>query len=257
MTTPISARGAIAASVTAWLLPSSWVTSYAILFSFFFNDTATPEIYTLSLHDALPISRCPRARAWRASRSASKAILAGRLCSSAGRQCSSARQPRRARISRRCPPRAPQALTTTGAAGGSAGERQLRDETVVEVGAVGQLDIPHLLKQRQPGGPLAQREQRHLGPLAGHVPGAHHAQHPDLGDQAEPDRVRRGQVAAERARQQHLLDVAGLQARLLDQDAPAGGDRRLGELEFPHVPLGQVDRLRDVAGGAEPVQIGR
>src|SRR6266576_6112718 len=27
------------------------------LFSFFFNDTAPPEIYTLSLHDALPISR--------------------------------------------------------------------------------------------------------------------------------------------------------------------------------------------------------
>src|SRR2546421_11870490 len=26
------------------------------LFFFFFNDTATPEIYTLSLHDALPIS---------------------------------------------------------------------------------------------------------------------------------------------------------------------------------------------------------
>src|SRR2546430_13198575 len=27
-----------------------------ILFFFFFNDTATTEIYTLSLHDALPIS---------------------------------------------------------------------------------------------------------------------------------------------------------------------------------------------------------
>src|SRR5438552_11333946 len=26
------------------------------VFFFFFNDTATPEIYTLSLHDALPIS---------------------------------------------------------------------------------------------------------------------------------------------------------------------------------------------------------
>src|SRR2546426_6712842 len=26
---------------------------------FFFNDTATTEIYTLSLHDALPISRSP------------------------------------------------------------------------------------------------------------------------------------------------------------------------------------------------------
>src|SRR2546430_10321348 len=29
---------------------------------FFFNDTATTEIYTLSLHDALPISVIPRAR---------------------------------------------------------------------------------------------------------------------------------------------------------------------------------------------------
>jgi len=26
---------------------------------FFFNDTATTEIYTLSLHDALPIFSCP------------------------------------------------------------------------------------------------------------------------------------------------------------------------------------------------------
>src|SRR5256885_3556894 len=32
------------------------MTSKAWLF-FFFNDTATTEIYTLSLHDALPISR--------------------------------------------------------------------------------------------------------------------------------------------------------------------------------------------------------
>src|ERR1043165_10307596 len=43
---------------------------------FFFNDTATTEIYTLSLHDALPISSSPRrsrrsrrASAWRRSRS--------------------------------------------------------------------------------------------------------------------------------------------------------------------------------------------
>src|ERR1044071_6890710 len=39
--------------------------SYAVFFlkktiSLFFNDTATTEIYTLSLHDALPI--CPPAR---------------------------------------------------------------------------------------------------------------------------------------------------------------------------------------------------
>src|SRR6266567_6907499 len=31
--------------------------------SFFFNDTATTEIYTLSLHDALPISRAVQQRA--------------------------------------------------------------------------------------------------------------------------------------------------------------------------------------------------
>src|SRR5256885_7261188 len=30
---------------------------FAAPFFFFFNDTATTEIYTLSLHDALPISR--------------------------------------------------------------------------------------------------------------------------------------------------------------------------------------------------------
>src|SRR5256885_3370759 len=37
-------------------------------FFFFFNDTATTEIYTLSLHDALPISLPVRPRAPRAKR---------------------------------------------------------------------------------------------------------------------------------------------------------------------------------------------
>src|SRR2546429_7253830 len=32
------------------------IRSYLSFFFFFFNDTATTEIYTLSLHDALPIS---------------------------------------------------------------------------------------------------------------------------------------------------------------------------------------------------------
>src|SRR3712207_6896357 len=40
------------------------------IFIFFFNDTATTEIYTLSLHDALPIcssqrGRSPSSAAWR------------------------------------------------------------------------------------------------------------------------------------------------------------------------------------------------
>src|SRR2546421_6719687 len=34
-------------------------------FFFFFNDTATTEIYTLSLHDALPISESKMASRWR------------------------------------------------------------------------------------------------------------------------------------------------------------------------------------------------
>src|SRR2546427_9437469 len=33
----------------------SYVSDAILLFFFFFNDTATTEIYTLSLHDALPI----------------------------------------------------------------------------------------------------------------------------------------------------------------------------------------------------------
>src|SRR5438093_3922095 len=47
------------------------VSIFSVCF-FFFNDTATTEIYTLSLHDALPIS----ARKWRrAPRRKSMAIL--------------------------------------------------------------------------------------------------------------------------------------------------------------------------------------
>src|SRR5574339_1294581 len=39
----------------------SFISSFIFFFFFFFNDTATTEIYTLSLHDALPICRpCPR-----------------------------------------------------------------------------------------------------------------------------------------------------------------------------------------------------
>src|SRR2546429_4854587 len=52
---------------------------------FFFNDTATTEIYTLSLHDALPISffavclgRSLRRREWR--RGGSRALSDGSGC---------------------------------------------------------------------------------------------------------------------------------------------------------------------------------
>src|SRR5260370_27830347 len=65
---------------------------------FFFNDTATTEIYTLSLHDALPISSTrPRCREFsdrlRSTRNhgelghceASRALSSGRVLGCAGR----------------------------------------------------------------------------------------------------------------------------------------------------------------------------
>src|SRR5258705_14021997 len=39
----------------------------AYFFLFFFNDTATTEIYTLSLHDALPISSRSEPGSWTTS----------------------------------------------------------------------------------------------------------------------------------------------------------------------------------------------
>src|SRR3712207_7410460 len=47
---------------------------YTCLCIFFFNDTATTEIYTLSLHDALPISARTRALPGSASRSPGCAV---------------------------------------------------------------------------------------------------------------------------------------------------------------------------------------
>src|SRR5215208_8197202 len=38
-----------------------WHCDSLVQFFFFFNDPATPEIYTLSLHDALPIRLSPAA----------------------------------------------------------------------------------------------------------------------------------------------------------------------------------------------------
>src|SRR5258705_7085056 len=44
---------------------------------FFFNDTATTEIYTLSLHDALPISWVPNGRTLMADTQTSELRFAG------------------------------------------------------------------------------------------------------------------------------------------------------------------------------------
>src|SRR2546430_12538339 len=61
-----------------------------LFFFFFFNDTATTEIYTLSLHDALPIWGSRRAR-----------------CAGTGRCCWRSYAPCRALADRRCAHHAP------------------------------------------------------------------------------------------------------------------------------------------------------
>src|SRR5215204_7469772 len=58
-------------------LPPLCVRVVALVFSVFFNDTATTEIYTLSLHDALPIS----AAASSLPSAATRALRAGTLSS--------------------------------------------------------------------------------------------------------------------------------------------------------------------------------
>src|SRR5207248_5817841 len=70
------------------VLASSYTTlilSLLYLRSFFFNATPTPEIYTLSLHDALPISRpwsrpAPTSSRGRRPRWRRSAIGSGWLC---------------------------------------------------------------------------------------------------------------------------------------------------------------------------------
>src|SRR5437660_5280724 len=55
----------------------SWLCLFIYLFFFFFfNDTATTEIYSLSLHDALPISRT--SRRWSCRRARAPAACRGR-----------------------------------------------------------------------------------------------------------------------------------------------------------------------------------
>src|SRR4051812_34603315 len=106
-------------------------------------------------------------------------MRSGRLCSSGGSGWTSTGQPRRAATSATWRAIAPHATTATvtshpfgslrtpstgceEAEGvrsrpGSAGEGEAVDEPVVEVGAVGELDVVHLLQQRLGRGPLAHR----------------------------------------------------------------------------------------------------
>src|SRR2546429_2706755 len=82
-------------SESAWLD----VRAVSVVFFFFFNDTATTEIYTLSLHDALPI--LPRRRHHAARLAARPGRGRG---GRGGRPGARAPAARAARVHRRGPP---------------------------------------------------------------------------------------------------------------------------------------------------------
>src|SRR3989442_16038818 len=59
---------------------------FATFSFFFFNDTATTEIYTLSLHDALPILQADRERGFTFSHDKIRECLSAEVCSSRRRR---------------------------------------------------------------------------------------------------------------------------------------------------------------------------
>src|SRR5947208_5185124 len=55
--TELNSRSGVIITLLCSMYRVNLPVSYDVSFLFFLNDTATPEIYTLSLHDALPIYR--------------------------------------------------------------------------------------------------------------------------------------------------------------------------------------------------------
>src|SRR4051794_40062523 len=100
------------------------------------------------------------------------AISRGLLCSNGGNGWTSRGQPVAAAIKAAGWASAPQATSATrpdraaSSRGSSGTEGELLDEAVVEVAAVGELDIGHLLQQRRRTRALTDGQQCHLRPLA-------------------------------------------------------------------------------------------
>src|SRR5688572_33500387 len=81
---------------SAFGMTAAWRWTLVLVF-FFFNDTATTEIYTLSLHDALPISRRCRGR----EGASPTRRTSGRAAQFPGSRASTPRRPRQDRKSTR------------------------------------------------------------------------------------------------------------------------------------------------------------
>src|SRR4051812_46076094 len=128
---------------------------------------------------------------------------------------------------------------------------ELVDEAVVEVGPVGELDVLDVVEHRGRRVTLLNGEEGHLRSLPGHVARRDDPRQCQPGNETDLDRARWGEVGAEGTGEEHLLDLADIDAELLDEEAPARRDRRLRKLELADVPLREVDRVLDVALLAE------
>src|SRR2546429_9913137 len=80
------------------------ISSLTFSYFFFFNDPATTEIYTLSLHDALPISSPPRGSPTATLRAPAGTARAGRLTPASRARSGEHTSELQSRLQLLCPP---------------------------------------------------------------------------------------------------------------------------------------------------------
>src|SRR5437870_13902076 len=109
-----------------------------------------------------------------------------------------------------------------------------------------ELDVRDLVEDGSRGRTLGDGERDDLRALAGDVPGGDDPRQRQLRHEADLDGARGGKIGAERAPEQHLRDLLGLDAEVAAEEVPAGGYRRLGELQLADVALREVDVVTEV-----------
>src|SRR5882762_3662271 len=182
-----------------------FVISFFFFFFFFFNDTATTEIYTLSLHDALPIcSRSPPAAIRRRPRAASLAASYGQRLLVAQRE-----------------PAAHQAVDDP--------DRQRKQAEQTHRDAYdGQHDEPRQAcpQHREPEGPQLPAEMRleeaTVRRRAAHVVHDHRDDRRQAADETADDGVEGGDADEHRQRVQRLHHVGVADERLVDRGCGGG-----------------------------------
>src|SRR5207253_6800331 len=80
----------------------------------------------------------------------------------------------------------------------------------------------------------------------GNVAGRDDARKRQLRHEADLHRTRSAEIRPERAAEQHLRDLLWLDAEIAAENAPAGRDRGLRELELADVALREVDLIGEV-----------